>query len=54
MKTLAVFTIFVLIFGTTSTSFTSNAYAQDDPYVLLRIATQADKQIINQLDRYLW
>lgn len=51
MKTLAIFTIFVLIFGTTSTSFIGNAYAQDDPYVLLRIATQADKQILNQLDR---
>ena len=50
MKTLAIFTIFVLIFGT-STSFVGDAYAQNDPYILLRIAEQADKQIQNQLDR---
>lgn len=49
MKTLAIFTIFVLIFGTTS--FVGDAYAQSDPYILLRIAEQADKQIQNQLDR---
>ncbi len=51
MKTLALFTMFVLIFGTASTSLISNAYAQNDPHILLRIATQADKQIFNQLDR---
>ena len=50
MKTLALFTIFVLIFGIASTSLVSNVYAQNDPYILLRIATQADKQIFNQLD----
>jgi len=48
MKTLALFTIFVLIFGTTS--LVSDAYAQNDPKILLRIAEQADKQIKNQLD----
>ena len=26
----------------------NNAYAQNDPNILLRIATQADKQILNQ------
>ena len=51
MKTLALFTIFVLIFGTGSISLASNAYAQNDPYILLRIATQADNQIFNQLDK---
>ena len=51
MKTLALFTIFVLISGTASTSFANNAYAQNDPYILSRIAIQADKQIFNQLDR---
>ena len=51
MKTLAIFTIFVLIFGVTSTSLVNEAYAQDNPDVLLRIAIQADKQILNQLDR---
>lgn len=51
MKTLALFTIFVLIFGTASTSLVSDAYAQNDPNILLRIAEQADKQIKNQLDR---
>ena len=50
MKALALFAIFVLIFGTTSTSVLGNAYAQDDPSVLLRIAVQADKQILNQLE----
>ncbi len=49
MKTLALFTIFVLIFGTASSSF-SDAYAQNDPTVLLRIATQADTEILNQLE----
>ncbi|AFS83748.1 hypothetical protein [Candidatus Nitrosopumilus sediminis] len=51
MKTLALFTIFVLVFGTLSTSLVSDAYAQNDPNILLRIAEQADKQIKNQLDR---
>lgn len=51
MKTLALFTIFVLIFGTASTSLVSDAYAQNDPNILLQIAEQADKQIKNQLDR---
>ncbi|MBU27476.1 MAG: hypothetical protein CMO15_05700 [Thaumarchaeota archaeon] len=47
MKIIALFTIFVLIFGTTS--FVNDAYAQNDLSILLRIATQADKQIQNQL-----
>ena len=47
MKILALFTIFVLIFGTTT--FVNDAYAQNDLSILLRIATQADKQIQNQL-----
>jgi len=51
MKTLALFTIFVLISGVASTSLVNDAYAQNDPNILLRIATQADKQILNQLDR---
>ena len=51
MKKLAVFTIIVLIFGTVSPSLVDRAYAQNDPSILLRIAVQADKQIINQLDR---
>jgi len=51
MKTLALFTIFVLIFGTASTSLAGDAYAQNDPNILLRIATQADEQISNQLER---
>ena len=51
MKILALFTIFVLIFGTTSPLLVSDAYAQKDPNILLRIAIQADKQILNQLDR---
>jgi hypothetical protein len=50
MKTLALFTIFVLIFGTASTSLISDAYAQNVPNVLLRIATQADTEIFNQLE----
>jgi hypothetical protein len=49
MKTLAIFTIFVLIFGTASTSLVNNAYAQNDLNILLRIAGQADTQIYNQL-----
>jgi len=51
MKKLAVFTIIVLIFGTVSPSLVNHAYAQNDPSILLSIAVQADKQIINQLDR---
>ena len=51
MKILALFTIFVLIFGTVSTSLDNNAYAQKNPDILLYIAIQADKQIIIQLDR---
>ena len=50
MKILALFTIFVLISGVASTSLVNDAYAQNDPNILLRIATQADKQILNQLD----
>jgi len=50
MKALALFTIFVLIFGTASTSLVSDAYAQNDPNVLLRIAIQADTEILNQLE----
>jgi hypothetical protein len=49
MKTLGLFTIFVLIFGTVSTSLVSDAYAQNVPNGLLRIATQADIEILNQL-----
>ena len=48
---LALFTIILLIFGTISPSLSNNAYAQTDPSILLRIAVQADKQIVNQLDR---
>ena len=51
MKKLAVFAIIVLIFGTVSPSLVNHAYAQNDPSILLRIAIQADKQIVNQLDR---
>ena len=51
MKKLAVFVIIVLIFGTVSPSLVDGAYAQNDPSILLRIAVQADKQIVNQLDR---
>ena len=51
MKKLAVFTIIVLIFGTVSPSLVNHAYAQNDPSILLSIAVQADKQIINHLDR---
>ena len=50
MKKLALFVIIVLIFGTISPSLTNHAYAQNDPNILLRIATQADKQIVNQLN----
>ena len=51
MKKLAVFAIIVLIFGTISPSLVDGAYAQNDPSILLPIAVQADKQIVNQLDR---
>lgn len=51
MKTLALFTIFALLSGVAFTSLVNDAYAQNDPNILLRIATQADKQILNQLDR---
>jgi len=51
MKKLAVFAIIVLIFGTISPSLVDGAYAQNDPSILLHIAVQADKQIVNQLDR---
>ena len=50
MKKLAVFAIIVLIFGTVSPSLVDRAYGQNDPSILLRIAIQADKQIVNQLD----
>lgn len=50
MKTLVFFTIFVLIFGTASTSLANDAYAQNDMNILLRIASQADSQIENQLN----
>jgi len=51
MKKLAVFAIIVLIFGTVSPSLVDRAYGQNDSSILLRIAVQADKQIVNQLDR---
>lgn len=51
MKKLALFAIIVLIFGTISPSLANQAYGQNDPGILLRIATQADKQIVNQLDK---
>ena len=51
MKKLALFAIIVLIFGTISPSLANQAYGQNDPSILLRIATQADKQIVNQLDK---
>ena len=37
----------VLICGTTSPSLANQVYAQNDPSILLHIAIQADKQIIN-------
>ena len=51
MKKLTLFAIIVLIFGTISPSLANQAYGQNDPSILLRIATQADKQIVNQLDK---
>jgi len=50
MKKLALFVITILIFGAISPSLTNHAYAQNDPSILLRIADQADKQIVNQLN----
>ena len=51
MKKLALFAIFVLIFGTISPSLVNHAYGQNDLSILLRIAIQADKQIVNQLNK---
>ena len=51
MKKLALFVIFVLVFGTISPSLVNHAYGQNDPSILLRIAVQAEKQIVNQLDK---
>ena len=51
MKKLALFAIIVLICGTMSPSLVNHAYGQNDPSILLRIAVQADKQIVNQLDK---
>jgi len=51
MKKLALFTIIVLIFGTISPLLVNQAYGQNDPSILLRIALQADKQIVNQLHK---
>jgi hypothetical protein len=51
MKKLALFVIIVLIFGTVSPSLVNHAYGQNDPSILLRIAVQADKQIVNQLNK---
>ena len=51
MKKLAVFVIIILIFGTVSPSLVNDVYAQNDPSILLRISVQADKQIVNQLDK---
>ena len=51
MKKLALFAIFVLIFGTMSPSLVNHAYGQNDQNILLRIAVKADKQIVNQLDK---
>jgi len=51
LKKLAFFAIIVLICGTMSPSLVNHAYGQNDPSILLRIAVQADKQIVNQLDK---
>mgnify|MGYP006421863429 CR=1 FL=1 len=51
MKKLAVFAIIILIFGTVSPSLVNGVYAQNDPSILLPISVQADKQIVNQLDK---
>ena len=51
MKKLALFTIVVLVCGSMSPTLVNHAYGQNDPSILLRIAVQADKQIVNQLDK---
>ena len=51
MKKLALFVIFVLVFGTMSPSLVNHAYGQNDPSILLQIAIVADKQIVNQLNK---
>jgi len=51
LKKLSLFAIIVLIFGTMSPSLVNHAYGQNDPSILLRIAVQAEKQIVNQLDK---
>ena len=51
MKKLALFAIIVLVCGSMSPALVNHAYGQNDPSILLRIAVQADKQIINQLDK---
>ena len=51
MKKLAFFTIIVLVCGSMSPTLVNHAYGQNDPSILLRIAVQADKQIVNQLDK---
>jgi len=51
LKKLALFAIFVLIFGTMSPSLVNHAYGQNDPSILLQIAIVADKQIVNQLNK---
>ena len=51
MKKLALFAIIVLIFGAVSPSLVNHAYGQNDPSILLRIAVQANNQIVNQLEK---
>jgi len=51
LKKLALFTIIVLVCGSMSPTLVNHAYGQNDPSILLRIAVQADKQIVNQLDK---
>ena len=51
MKKLALFAIIVLIFGTMSPTLVNHAYGQDDPSILLRIAVQANNQIVNQIEK---
>ena len=51
MKKLALFAIIVLVFGTVSPSLVNHAYGQNDPSILLRIAVQANNQIVNQLEK---
>ena len=51
MKKLAFFAIIVLICGTMSPSLVNHAYGQNDPSILLRIAVQANNQIVNQLEK---